>query len=175
VPTCIILRGHTLLARIDGADAARLTKEVAQHAQPVPQALSKTDRAPAPPGKFEANGHTDSGAEKEEGPEALRARLVALMNKDRVVLFMKGVPDAPQCGFSRQTVAILRQQGVAFSYFDILTDDAVRAGLKELNEWPTFPQLIVNGEFVGGLDIIKEMVKNGEFDEVVKGASTESN
>ena len=62
---------------------------------------------------------------------------------------------------------MLNEQGVQFASFDILQDEAVRQGLKELNDWPTFPQLIVNGEFVGGLDIVKEMVDNGEFKEIV--------
>lgn len=80
---------------------------------------------------------------------------------------MKGSPDAPRCGFSRKIVNLLNEQGVQFASFDILQDEAVRQGLKELNDWPTFPQLIVNGEFVGGLDIVKEMVDNGEFKEIV--------
>lgn len=90
------------------------------------------------------------------------------MTQSRVVLFMKGSPDAPRCGFSRKIVALLNDQGVKFSHFDILSDESVRANLKVVNDWPTFPQLIVEGEFVGGLDIIQEMVENGEFDEVVK-------
>lgn len=126
--------------------------------------LSKTDRAPAAPAAAEED-------ETEETPEELQKRLKALMTQDRVVLFMKGSPDAPRCGFSRQTVALLREHGVPFGHFDILTDESVRSGLKELNNWPTFPQLIVNGEFVGGLDILREMVLNGEFDEVVKNAA----
>ena len=84
-----------------------------------------------------------------------------------MVLFMKGSPDEPRCGFSRKIVALLRDQGVQFAHFDILSDESVRSGLKVLNNWPTFPQLIVNGEFVGGLDIVQEMVENGEFKEVV--------
>ena len=89
------------------------------------------------------------------------------MNQDQVVLFMKGNPDAPRCGFSRRIVALLRDQNVTFSHFDILTDESVRQGLKTLNNWPTFPQLIVNGEFVGGLDIVQEMVENGELKEIL--------
>lgn len=89
------------------------------------------------------------------------------MNQTKVVLFMKGNPDAPRCGFSRRIVALLRDQDVLFSHFDILSDESVRSGLKVLNNWPTFPQLIVDGEFVGGLDIVTEMVDNGEFQEIV--------
>lgn len=89
------------------------------------------------------------------------------MSQQKVVLFMKGSPDAPRCGFSRKMVGLLNDQKVQFAHFDILTDNNVREGLKKLNEWPTFPQLIINGELVGGLDIVQEMVDNGEFAEVV--------
>ena len=70
------------------------------------------------------------------------------------MLFMKGTPSAPQCGFSRQTVSILREKGVRYGFFNILADDEVRQGLKEYSEWPTFPQVYVGGELVGGLDIV---------------------
>lgn len=80
---------------------------------------------------------------------------------------MKGNPDQPRCGFSRRIVATLRDQNVHFAHFDILSDDSVRSGLKALNNWPTFPQLIINGEFVGGLDIVNEMVENGELSELL--------
>ncbi|KAJ2965462.1 hypothetical protein NUW54_g14111 [Trametes sanguinea] len=89
------------------------------------------------------------------------------MNQSKVVLFMKGSPDQPRCGFSRRIVDLLRSQGVEFSSFDILSDESVRQGLKVLNNWPTFPQLIINGEFVGGLDVVKEMVDNGELKEML--------
>ena len=90
------------------------------------------------------------------------------MGQARVVLFMKGTPDAPRCGFSRRIVALLRERGAQFATFDILEDDAVRQGLKVLNDWPTFPQLVVDGEFVGGLDIVKEMADNGELQEMLR-------
>ncbi|TDL25551.1 glutaredoxin [Rickenella mellea] len=156
VPTFILLRGHTLLSRIEGADAARLTEDIAKHTRSPTHAQSKTDRLPAAPPTL-----------LKESQEELNKRLNALMHQSNVVLFMKGSPDTPQCGFSRRTVGILRDQGVEFTHFDILTDEDVRAGLKVLNQWPTFPQLIVNGEFVGGLDIIQEMVNTGEFAEIV--------
>ena len=90
------------------------------------------------------------------------------MNQDQVVLFMKGSPDQPRCGFSRRIVATLRDQNVQFAHFDILSDENVRSGLKILNNWPTFPQLIVKGEFVGGLDVVNEMVENGELKELLE-------
>ncbi|KAF4596791.1 monothiol glutaredoxin grx4 [Pleurotus pulmonarius] len=163
VPAFIILRGHTLLARVSGADAAGLTTSIATHLRsgpPIPH--SKTNQQPQPPAARAAFN------EKLETEEELNERLRNLMNANKVVLFMKGSPDAPRCGFSRKMVELLREQGVPdFGHFDILEDESVRSGLKKLNEWPTFPQLIINGEFVGGLDIVKEMVENGEFAETL--------
>ncbi|KAK9477340.1 thioredoxin-like protein [Lipomyces japonicus] len=94
-----------------------------------------------------------ASAEKE-----LNARLEKLVAAAPVMLFMKGTPAAPQCGFSRQLVGILREKQVRFGFFDILKDDAVRQGLKKFSDWPTFPQLYINGELQGGLDIVKEIL-----------------
>ena len=76
---------------------------------------------------------------------------------------MKGSPAAPRCGFSRQITEILSLNNIPYASFDILTDENVRAGLKTLSDWPTFPQLYVRGEFVGGLDIIKEIATSGDL------------
>ncbi|CAN0329604.1 unnamed protein product, partial [Hapterophycus canaliculatus] len=73
------------------------------------------------------------------------------------MVFMKGTPDAPRCGFSRTLVGLLREENIEFESFDILEDNAVRQALKDLSNWPTYPQLYVQGELVGGLDIVKEM------------------
>ncbi|KUJ15664.1 glutaredoxin [Mollisia scopiformis] len=83
-----------------------------------------------------------------------------------VVLFMKGTPETPQCGFSRASIQILGLQGVdpeKFAAFNVLEDEALRAGIKEYSEWPTIPQLYINKEFVGGCDIIVAMHQNGEL------------
>jgi len=80
-----------------------------------------------------------------------------------VVLFMKGTPVFPQCGFSAAVVQILTHMGVKFKGIDVLTDPAVRQGIKEFSSWPTIPQLYVKGEFVGGCDIIREMFETGEL------------
>ena len=111
-------QGHALLGRIEGADAARLAAEVATHIRSPPKALSHTDRTPAPP----------PAEVKDESKEQLEARLRNLMAQERVMLFMKGSPDVPRCGFSRQIVSLLREQGVQFGSFDILTDESVRSG-----------------------------------------------
>ncbi|KAG8969102.1 monothiol glutaredoxin grx4 [Tulasnella sp. 419] len=166
-----LLKGHTLLDRISGADASALTKAVARHSTKVPQALSKTTQEPAKPltaDQLPAEEKKESVVpeKKEETEEELNARMRGLMNQSKIVVFMKGTPDAPRCGFSRKTVATLREQGVAFTHFDILSDEAVRQGMKKLNDWPTFPQIIVNGELFGGLDILNESILTGEFDQV---------
>src|SRR5271169_2754441 len=84
-----------------------------------------------------------------------------------VVLFMKGTPVFPQCGFSAAVVQILTQLGVKFKGIDVLSDPAVRQGIKDFSSWPTVPQLYVKGEFVGGCDIIREMFESGELRELL--------
>lgn len=91
-----------------------------------------------------------------------------LLNSEKVILFMKGNTDFPQCGFSANTSGILRQMGVPFKTFNILNDQDIRQGLKEFSNWPTYPQLYVKGQLVGGNDIVTEMFQSGELQELVK-------
>ena len=86
-------------------------------------------------------------------------------SKDPVVLYMKGNPTFPQCGFSSTVVQILRHIGVNFQSYDVLQDENLREGIKSFSNWPTIPQLYVNNEFVGGCDIIREMFESGELKE----------
>ena len=85
------------------------------------------------------------------------------VSDNEVVLFMKGTPQFPQCGFSSQVVQILDHTGIPFVGVNVLEDDDVRQGIKDFSDWPTVPQLYVKGEFVGGCDIIREMFENGEL------------
>ena len=85
-----------------------------------------------------------------------------------VVLFMKGSPVFPQCGFSAAVVQILSQLGVKFKGVDVLSDPQIRQGVKEFSNWPTIPQLYVKGEFVGGCDIVREMFQAGELQSLLK-------
>ena len=87
-----------------------------------------------------------------------------------VLLYMKGTPDFPQCGFSAKTVSVLRALDAKFAYINIFEDPEVREGLKAYSNWPTFPQLYVNGELIGGSDIILEMYKSGELQKLVTPA-----
>ncbi|ENN92404.1 Grx4 family monothiol glutaredoxin [Bartonella bovis] len=85
-----------------------------------------------------------------------------------VVLFMKGTPNAPQCGFSGQVVQILEYLGINYKGINVLTSDELRQGIKDYSNWPTIPQLYIKGEFIGGCDIIKEMFQNDELQELLK-------
>jgi monothiol glutaredoxin len=96
-------------------------------------------------------------------PEDIRTRIETLVAGHKVMLFMKGTRSFPACGFSNTVVQILKKEGVAFETFNILGDPDVRQGLKQYSSWPTFPQLYVDGKFVGGCDIVTEMHQNGEL------------
>lgn len=88
-----------------------------------------------------------------------------------IILYMKGSPNEPQCGFSARTVEALMACGERFAYVDVLANPDVRANLPKYGNWPTFPQLWVNGELIGGCDIITEMHSNGELEPVIKDAA----
>ncbi len=93
-------------------------------------------------------------------------RIQAEVDGSPVVLFMKGTPVFPQCGFSSAVVEVLNYFNVPFKGIDVLQDQALREGIKQFSDWPTIPQLYVKGEFVGGCDIVREMAANGELDEL---------
>jgi len=103
-------------------------------------------------------------SEKEQTFERIREEVTG----NEVVLFMKGTPVFPQCGFSATVVQVLSRLGLKFKGVDILADPAIRTHLKEFSDWPTFPQLYVKGEFVGGCDIIREMYQSGELQDFLK-------
>jgi monothiol glutaredoxin len=94
---------------------------------------------------------------------ALRERIQTLLDTNRVVLFMKGEPRAPQCGFSAKAAGTLDALGVEYAHVDVLSDQAIREGIKEYGQWPTIPQLYIGGELVGGSDIIEQMSNSGEL------------
>ena len=91
-----------------------------------------------------------------------------LIEKDNVVLFMKGTPDFPQCGFSANVVGILKYFGVKFLSINVLDDNEIREGIKQYSDWPTIPQIYINKEFIGGCDILREMAENGEIIDLLK-------
>lgn len=170
VPYIVLQKGGKTLETISGGDAAKVRTAVERHAGksgnagaidlPPAQAVTKpaengiknlTSHAPS---NLDSKTASESSSEEKQTKEELFKRLDELVKAAPVMLFMKGTPSAPQCGFSRQTVNLLRGRSIRYGFFNILADDDVRQGLKEYAEWPTFPQLWVNGELIGGLDIV---------------------
>ncbi|GMM29568.1 monothiol glutaredoxin [Martiniozyma asiatica (nom. inval.)] len=163
VPYFVLVKNGTILKELSGADPKEFvntldTFSTSQGAKTQSDSVQERSTVAAP---------------QEETPEQLNDRLKKLTTAAPIMLFMKGTPSAPQCGFSRQMVAILREHQVRFGFFDILKDDSVRQGLKAFSDWPTFPQLYISGEFQGGLDIIKENLSEDAqfFEHAVEGAN----
>jgi monothiol glutaredoxin len=99
----------------------------------------------------------------------IKTEIKKLIDTNDVCLFMKGVPDAPQCGFSMTVSNILKHLNVNFKGVNVLDDQNLRQGIKEFSDWPTIPQLYIKGEFIGGCDIVKEMFENGELKNLLEG------
>ncbi len=178
VPFLVLVRDGKTLETVSGSDASKVRDAVERHAGKAGN-TGKVGLPPAletsAPKEEQSNGTSGAGAMKDlsgyapsasdpatapdmsggaSSKEELHERLSQLVKAAPVMLFMKGTPSGPQCGFSRQLVGLLRQKEVKYGFFNILADDEVRQGLKEFADWPTFPQLWVGGELVGGLDIV---------------------
>jgi monothiol glutaredoxin len=97
----------------------------------------------------------------------MKDRIKSQLGEFPILLYMKGTPDFPQCGFSAKVCGILKASNKRFAFVNILEDHEIREGLKTYSNWPTFPQLYVNGELVGGSDIVEQMFNNGELDNVL--------
>lgn len=93
------------------------------------------------------------------------------ITKDKVFIFMKGSPQFPSCGFSAQACSLLNQAGVNYGSFDVLSDEGIRQAIKEFSNWPTIPQIYIDGKFVGGCDILTELYQRGELKKMVGAAS----
>lgn len=141
-----------LFDRVEGADTRQLTDKV--------RALVVAAGAPTSSISLQPPVPKAGGAPSEQ---QLNERLRALISRSHCMVFMKGTPEQPRCGFSRTLIEILRQHEVAFDTFDILTDNDVRQGLKTFSNWPTYPQVYAAGELIGGLDIIRDLDKEGEL------------
>jgi monothiol glutaredoxin len=115
--------------------------------QPLPMSSSEPSAAPAPSAE----------------PNPIREAIAEAIQEHKVILFMKGTPEAPACGFSARTVAALQELDTAFAAVDVLPDPRIRQELSALSNWPTIPQLFVNGELIGGADIVAEMYESGEL------------
>ena len=179
VPFLVLQRDGKVLETVSGSDAGKVRDAVERHAGKsgntgklgLPPVLDATPRENGETNRNGGSGGVSkdlSGyapgandaktapemSSKEGDTEELNKRLEELVKAAPVMLFMKGTPSTPQCGFSRQLVGLLRENGVRYGFFNILADEEVRQGLKAWADWPTFPQLWVGGELVGGLDIV---------------------
>ncbi|KAF7859613.1 hypothetical protein EAF04_008692 [Stromatinia cepivora] len=166
VPYLVLTRNNVVLETVSGSDATKVRNAIEKHANSSspPTNGASVRRVPSishtSPEPSTTAPTTSTEPEEPTSKEDLHARLSNLVKAAPVMLFMKGTPSAPQCGFSRQLVALLREKSVKYGFFNILADDEVRQGLKEFADWPTFPQLWMDGELVGGLDIVKEEAAN---------------
>lgn len=151
VPYFVLVRNGTILKELSGADPKEFVRALSQFNGSLAEGTANTQQP--------AQEDAPEEEEPEETEEELLERLKKLTQAAPVMLFMKGTPSEPKCGFSRQMVGILREYQVRFGFFDILKDDSIRQGLKKFSDWPTFPQLYISGEFQGGLDIIKESLE----------------
>ena len=97
----------------------------------------------------------------------INKKIDEMIESDDVVLFMKGTPDFPQCGFSANVVGILNHLGIDFKSYNVLEDMELREGIKKYSEWPTIPQIYIKKEFIGGFDILKELLENGEISDLL--------
>lgn len=147
VPFLVLIRNGEVLETVSGSSAVKVRNAIESHA-------SKAGSVPAPIARDDV-GEAKTEEDPEKKKQELFKRLGDLVKAAPVMLFMKGTPSEPKCGFSRQMVGILRDNAVKYGFFNILADDEVRQGLKEFADWPTYPQLWVDGELVGGLDIVR--------------------
>ena len=102
--------------------------------------------------------------------EDVLSKIEQQVKNNKVMLYMKGNPNAPQCGFSAHTVEILRSYGIPFETADVLADPVIRDGIKRYSNWPTIPQVYIDGKFVGGCDIVSELHERGELEPILKSA-----
>ncbi|XP_043477273.1 glutaredoxin-3 [Leptopilina heterotoma] len=143
VPTIIFYKNGKIVDRVNGANTAAMVEITDKHVS------------------------HDSSPTKEKSSETLEDRIRRTINLAPCMLFMKGNPTTPRCGFSRTIVALLDSCNADYQFFDILQDNDIREGLKKFSDWPTYPQVYVNGELIGGLDILKEMNESGTLKEML--------
>ena len=147
VPTTLFIREKGEVERVEGPSVEAITRRV--------EALSKVSTA--------TGAALPSPSALPPSIVALRARVTALVSAYPVMLFIKGTPSEPRCKFSRRLLEIMGEAGIAYGSFDVLSDESVRQGLKDLSQWPTYPQVFVHGKLVGGIDIVQELKESGEF------------
>lgn len=186
VPYFVFFKDGKKVDTLEGADPSSLANKVAKVAgsvNPGELAAPASLGMAAGPSILETikelakeNGSSQVANQVQPGHnDALEKRLQQLVNSHPVMLFMKGSPEAPRCGFSQKVVDILKNENVKFGSFDILSDNEVREGLKKFSNWPTFPQLYCKGELLGGCDIVIAMHESGELKDVFRDHGVDTN
>ncbi|XP_015188842.1 PREDICTED: glutaredoxin-3 [Polistes dominula] len=150
IPTILLYKNEEIIDRIEGVNTGLLTERVKYH-------LVNEDATPL------------------TAELTLEVRLKRLINQAPCMVFMKGNREHPRCGFSRTMIALLDSHRAEYQTFDVLQDNTIREGLKKFSDWPTYPQVYINGEFIGGLDIVKEMSNSGNLDSMLPKKSTSQN
>ncbi|GMP72452.1 hypothetical protein CsSME_00030489 [Camellia sinensis var. sinensis] len=174
VPFFVFCKDGKAVDTLEGADPSSLANKVAKVAGSItlgePAAPASLGMAAGPmiletvKDLAKENGSSQVESQLASGlRDGLKKQLQKLVDSHAIMLFMKGSPEEPKCGFSRKVIDILKEEKVQFGTFDILTDNEVREGLKKFSNWPTFPQLYYKGELIGGCDIVMEMHNNGEL------------
>lgn len=144
VPTFIFVRGEREVARVDGAKVEELGTTLAKLKSTLPTLIQA---------------------------EPLNERLKKLINQHPFMIFIKGSPKMPRCGFTQELLELLDEEKIEYDYFDILQNDEVRQGLKVYSNWPTYPQIYVKGELIGGLDIFQELVETKQINSILGRAA----
>lgn len=157
VPTYILIKNNTALQHIDGVNPVQLISAINTH-------LTKPDTTQSSAVQHAADNN-----------KPIEQRLKSLISAAPVMCFIKGTPEQPRCGFSRTLVQLLKEHNIQFDTFDILSDQTVREELKKFSNWPTYPQVYANGELLGGLDVIKGMIEEGELDDAIPAAARKQN
>ena len=150
IPSTVLIAKKEKAAVVEGADITSLSKKIKEVAfKSFPTSVTEIPSS-------------------EKDKNSLNDRLKELINRSKVMLFIKGTRETPRCGFTRQLIDIMNGTGVEYETFDILSNEEVRQGLKTYSNWPTYPQVYVNGDLVGGLDIIKELKEMQELEDTLK-------
>lgn len=168
VPSVVVMREGKVVGRVEGVDSKGIISLV--------EKFKNDDNSSAPISNTPIvnNGTQDNTQAPASPPSSYSTdQLIALVNRHKLILFIKGTPDRPQCGFTTQLLRLLSDQGLNsqsghFSTFNILEDAVLRSALKEWAQWPTYPQVYWKGELMGGLDILKEMFASGQMDPILE-------
>lgn len=164
---------HMASVRVEGLGIEKLTKLCNVHSLPTVLIMQNNEQQGKLVGvdprqmKKMLETFVQQKSQLKASKDQLTERLKFLVNKEKVMVFLKGSADQPLCGFSKKLMAILKSKNIKYGWFDILKDEEVRQALKQYSNWPTYPQLYVHGQLLGGVDVVVEMEADGDLDEAL--------